>query len=119
MNSIKVEIVQDVEYTLERWGDWNNQDCLKLGYPGADVSVKMVGNGGISIPPLDDITAMKINDALAPLKMSYNEAWLVAEAIYIKKLPMCHKKFPVSYNKATRIRAMVVGLVMNAIYSSG
>ena len=119
MNNLKVEIVQSVENTLYQWGAWNRADGLRLGYPASDVSARALSNGGVPLPPLDDDTAMLINDALSPLKSGYAEAWNVAEAIYIKCMPMSHKQFPVSLSKATRIRPMIVGLVMGKLYPAG
>lgn len=116
MNSVDVDIVQEVEYTLNRWGDWNKQNALCKGYPSSDAASNMVGAGGLPIPPLDDDTAMLINAALAPIKRGYYEAWEVAKAIWIDKVPMNHKDFPVTYSKATRIRPMIVGVVIGKIY---
>ena len=119
MNNIQVELVQETELILNKWGDWNNDRALCKGYPSSDVAAKMAGAGGLPIAPLDDDTAMLINEALAPIKQGYYEAWQVAEAIWIDKLAMSHRRFPVSYSKATRIRPMLVGIVMGKLFPEG
>ena len=116
MTDVKTDLVKDAEQTLERWGDWNNQQAMCKGYPQSDVSAQMLGAGGLPIPPLDDDTAMLINDALAPFKVRYFEAWQVAEALWIRKMPMSHKRFPVSYSKASRIKPMIIGVVIGKLY---
>ena len=86
------------------------------GYPSSDMADKLMIGEGLPILPLDDDTGMMINEALSPLKIGYPEAWKVAEAIWITQLSMSHKRFPVSPAKASRIRAMVVGIVLGKLY---